>query len=289
MTRFRAPATTANLGPGFDVAGAALELWNELELTQAVRPGAGGLAPGASSLEAGEADESNLGVRAFSLYASPAEWGFEWTNRIPRERGLGSSAAVVALGLVAGAWAAGVLPSAEELLEAGLPLEGHADNLAPALAGGVCLTWDGHIARVADHLPALPIAVIPEAQVATAASRHALPDNTPREDAVFTAARAVLLGASIAAGDVRLFAASNEDRLHEPYRAAAAPHLAELRADLPDGALGATLSGSGPTVIVWAERDISDELRARYPQHEVLALRIAQNGAEATPDLRTSP
>ena len=262
MTRFRAPATTANLGPGFDVAGAALELWNELELT-----------------EGGSADESHLGVRAFSVYASPAAWAFEWTSRIPRERGLGSSAAIIALGLVAGAWAAGAQPSVEELLEAGLPLEGHADNLAPALAGGVCLTWDGHVARIADGLPAIPIAVIPETLVSTADSRRALPEAVPREDAVFTAAHAALLGASIASGDKRLFAASNDDRLHEPYRAAAAPHLAELRGDLPDDALGATLSGSGPTVIVWAERDISAELRARYPQHEVLAIGVARDGA----------
>jgi homoserine kinase len=263
MTRFRAPATTANLGPGFDVAGAALDLWNELELTE------GG----------GDADESHLGVRAFSAYASPAEWSFEWTSRIPRERGLGSSAAVVALGLVAGAWAVGATPSVEELLAAGLPLEGHADNLAPALAGGVCLTWDGHVARVADALPALPIAVTPETQVSTAESREALPETVPRGDAVFTVARAALLGAAIASGDTRLFAASNDDRLHEPYRDATAPLLAELRADLPVGALGATLSGSGPTVIVWAERDISEELRRRYPQHEVLVLSVARDGA----------
>jgi homoserine kinase len=262
VTRFRAPATSANLGAGFDVAGAALDLWNELEVT-----------------EGGGADESHLGVRAFSLYASPAAFGFEWTSRIPRERGLGSSAAVVALGLVAGASAAGVAPSVEELLEAGLSLEGHADNLAPALAGGVCLTWDGHVARVADDLPALAVAVIPKTKVSTAKSRRALPDPVLRADGVFTVARAALLGASIASGDAGLFAASADDRLHEPYRAAAAPHLAELRADLPDGALGATLSGSGPTVIVWAERDISDELRARYPEHEVMRLRVAREGA----------
>jgi homoserine kinase len=263
MTRFRAPATTANLGPGFDVAGAALELWNELEL-----------------IEGGDAaDESHLGVRAFSVYASPTRYGFEWTDRIPRERGLGSSAAVVVLGLVAGAWAAGVQPSVEELLEAGLSLEGHADNLAPALAGGVCLTWDRHVARIADDLPALPIAVIPEGRVSTSEAREALPEAVRRKDAVFTVARATLLGASIASGDGPLFAASHDDRLHEPYRARNAPLLAELRADLPDGALGATLSGSGPTVIVWAERDISAEMRARFPQHEVLALRVAQDGA----------
>jgi homoserine kinase len=263
MTRFHAPATTANLGAGFDVAGAALELWNELELTE----GRGG------------GDESHLGVRAFSAYASPAKWAFEWTSRIPRARGLGSSAAVVALGLVGGAWAAGVEPDVDELLEAGLPLEGHADNLAPALAGGVCLTWDGHIARIADDLPLLPIAVIPDTTISTADSRRALPHEVPHEDAVFSAARAALLGAAIASGDAQLFAASHDDRLHEPYRAAAAPLLAELRADLPAGALGVTLSGSGPTVIVWAERDISGELCARYPAHDVVALRVAQDGA----------
>jgi homoserine kinase len=263
MTRFRAPATTANLGAGFDVAGAALDLWNELELSE------GG----------GDSDESHLGVRAFSIFASPAQWAFEWASPIPRERGLGSSAAIVALGLVAGAWAAGVQPSIEELLEAGLPLEGHADNLAPALAGGVCLTWDGHVRRVADDLPAMPIAVIPETQVSTAESRRMLPDSVTHADATFTVARAALLGASIASGDARLFAASQDDRLHEPYRAPAASLLGELRAALPDGALGATLSGSGPTVIVWAERDISDALRVRYPQHEVLAFRVAPRGA----------
>lgn len=266
MMRFRAPATTANLGPGFDVAGAALNFWNELELTE------GG----------GNVEESHLGVRAFSAFASPAEWSFDWTSRIARERGLGSSAAIVALGLVAGAWAAGVSPSVEELLEAGLPLEGHADNLAPALAGGVCLTWDGHVARVADDLPALPIAVIPETSVSTAESRKALPDDVPRDDAIFTVARAALLGAAIASGDLPLFAASHDDRLHEPYRAESAPLLAKLRANLPDGALGATLSGSGPTVIVWTERDISEDLRDRYPLHDVRTFEIARDGAGPT-------
>ena len=83
----------------------------------------------------------------------------------------------------------------------------------------------------------------------------------------------------IASGDARLFTASHDDRLHEPYRAGTSPLLAELRADLPEDALGATLSGSGPTVIVWGERDIAEELRARFPDHEVVALRVAEEGA----------
>lgn len=262
--RFRAPATTANLGPGFDVAGAALSLWNELEL---------GEGKGAA--------ETHLGVRAFSIFSSPATWSFTWTDRIPRERGLGSSAAVVALGLVAGAYAAGIDPTPEELLAAGLELEGHADNLAAALSGGVCLTWDGHIARLADTTPAAPVAVVPNNRVNTAEARASLPQSVPHADAVFTAGRAVLLGAALARGDVSLFAAGADDRLHEPYRAAHAPHFDEIKNDLPEGALGATISGSGPTVIVWA-RDadaVADELRSRYPDHDVLQLRVVPEGA----------
>src|SRR5262249_36186908 len=118
----RAPATTANLGSGFDVAGVALDLWNELEVGEAN----------------GQLDESHPAVQAFARFAPPQDYSFRFTDRIPRERGLGSSAAVVALGLVAGALAAGQEPAADELLAAGIDLEGHADNLAAALAGGVC-------------------------------------------------------------------------------------------------------------------------------------------------------
>lgn len=263
----RAPATTANLGPGFDVAGAAFELWNELEVGDVNGP----------------VDETHLGVRAFARFAPPANYSFTFTDRIPRERGLGSSAAVVALGLVAGAVAVGAEPTADELLAAGLGLEGHADNLAAALAGGVCLTWDGHIVRIADDVPAAAIAVVPTNRVNTAEARAALPQTVPHADAVFTAGRAALLGAALARGDDSLFAAGADDRLHEPYRAEHAPHLHEIRADLPDGALGATLSGSGPTVIVWAEKASLDrvrsELESRYPDYDVMHLPIARGGA----------
>jgi homoserine kinase len=263
----RAPATTANLGPGFDVAGAALDLWNELKVDDAD----------------GAVDEQHLGVRAFAKFAPPEQYSFSFTDRIPRERGLGSSAAVVALGLVAGALAAGVDPSADELLAEGIDLEGHADNLAAALAGGVCLTWDGRIARVADDLPAAAIAVVPQNRVKTADARASLPQTVAHADAVFTAGRAALLGAALARGDLSLFAAGANDRLHEPYRAEHAPHLYELRADLPPGALAATLSGSGPTVIVWAAPDdagrVALELRRRYPANDVLELQVAASGA----------
>ena len=267
--RVRAPASTANVGPGFDCAAVALDLWNELEVSE----GEGG------------ADPEHLGVRAFALLASPDGWSFSFTDQIPRERGLGSSAAIIALGLVAGGAVSGRASEPEELLALGVALEGHPDNLAAALAGGVCLTWDGHVERLADHPPAVPVALVPNGTVSTAAAREALPERVLHTDATFTTTRAALLGAALATGSAQLFAEALDDRLHEPHRAANAPLLAQVRADLPPGALGATISGSGPTVIVWTRDDAVDacvaELADRFPDVNVLALPASPKGAHA--------
>ncbi len=265
--RVRAPASTANIGPGFDCAAAALDLWNELVVS-----------------EGGDPDREHLGVRAFALLADPSGLGFDFTVRIPRERGLGSSASIIALGLAAACVATGESIDAERLLAQGVPLEGHADNLAAALAGGVCLTWDGRIARVADTLPFAPVAVVPETRVVTADARASLPEQIPHAAAAFTAAHAVLLGAAIASQDPDLFAAALHDKLHEPYRAELVPAFGSLRAELPTGAVGATISGSGPTVIVWAHEEQVDvcanELRARFAGATVLPLSISTDGAQ---------
>jgi homoserine kinase len=261
--RVRAPATSANLGPAFDSAAVALELWNELQVE-----------------DGGEPDLEHLGVKAFSLLAAPAGRTFTFTSRIPRERGLGSSASVIALGLVAGARAAGLDPDPEHLLSLGLPLEGHGDNLAAALAGGVCLTWEARIARIADDIPAAPIALIPADRTLTADSRARLPETVSHADASFTAGRAALLGAALATRSEKLFASALHDRLHEQYRSA---FLEDVRARLPESALGATLSGSGPTVMVWAWKDEAElcatALAGLHPEVEVLPLRVARQGA----------
>jgi homoserine kinase len=266
----RAPATSANLGPGFDCAGVALDLWNELELTD----GDGVSVEGEGAGELPE-DESNLAVRAYALRADPTGRRLRFLNRIPLESGLGSSAAAIALGLRAAA------PDAldEELLALGLTLEPHADNLAAALAGGVTLTWEGRIARIADTLPLEPVALVPAVRVQTAAARESLPGEIPHADATFTLARSALLGAGAASGDADLLAAALDDRVHEPYRESAL--VRELRADLPTGARGATLSGSGPAVIVWADDAVTcaAELEHRYPEHRVLALAVSPRGA----------
>jgi homoserine kinase len=272
MTPFtvRAPATTANLGPGFDCAAAALDLWNELEVSEGD----------------GEVEHDHLGIKAFSRLASIDGLRFGFVDRIPRMRGLGSSASVIALGLVAGAAVAGRDLTHEELLAEGLPLEGHADNLAAALTGGVCLTWEGRIARIADQAPAVPIALVPDTTVSTTDARASLPTEIPHADAAFTAGRAALLGAALTSGSAELFAEALADRLHEPYRASSAPLLSAVRSDPPAGALGSTCSGSGPTVIVWAAQDSASacarELAERFPDVSVQTLPVTPEGAHVT-------
>ncbi len=280
----RAPATTANLGPGFDCAAAAFELWNELEVT----PGSGTVTVTGEGTDEISTGADHLALRAFAAVTPIDGYDFRFTNRIPLERGMGSSAATIAAGLVAGFAAAGREADPDELLALGLPFEGHADNLAAALRGGVCLIWqngDGrhHTRQVATDLPLAAIVVAPETRVSTAASRGRLPESLSHGEAVAAAAQAALLGAAMASGDAELLAAAFHDRLHEPYRAADAPHLGELRDAPVTGQAGVTLSGSGPSIVVWVEKaavaEAAAELGNRYPDARVLPLRIAQTGA----------
>jgi homoserine kinase len=282
----KAPATSANLGPGFDCAGVALELWNELWVEDADQlvveiEGEG--------TDEAPTDASHLGLRAFSLVAPLEGHRFRFRNRIPFARGLGSSAATIALGLVAGCAAAGRELDSDELLALAMQLESHADNLAACLLGGATLAWQDTDAwkarRVADTLPYEAIAVIPRSRVETKRARAALPAELPHEDAAFTTARAALLGAGLASGDPELLKASFHDRLHEPYRAETAPLFKAIHGDPPNGAAGATLSGSGPTVIVWAYPEWAapclDELQKRFQDAKVLRLAVAASGASA--------
>jgi len=266
----RAPATSANLGPLFDSGAVALELWNELEVSEG--DGVDVVGEGAAELPS---DQTNLAVRAYGLLADPAGLRFRFTNRIPLERGLGSSAAAIALGLVA----AGSDASAEELLHVGLELEPHADNLAAALVGGVTLTWERRIVRLAATTPLAPVAVVPLERTSTEAARRSLPVTVGHLDAAANGALVALVAAGAATGDADLFAAGLDDRLHEPYRPSRL--LDDLRAELPPGARGATLSGSGPTVIVWADDAgaCAAALGERYPDHDVLPLTVAGRGA----------
>lgn len=280
----RAPASTANLGPAFDAAAAALDLWNTVEIEE------GGFAveiagEGEAELPRGL---SHLAVQAFALLTPPAGLRFRFRNTIPLERGLGSSAAAIALGLVAGAAAGGHALGAEELLTLGARLESHIDNLAAVLNGGVCVAWrdDGpRVRRIANRLPAEAIAVVPSGRTSTTASRRALPESVPHADAAVSAGAAMLLGAAIAADDAELLRHAFRDRLHEPFRGAAAPLLGRVRRLVPE-ALGVTLSGSGPSVIAWVDAGDQARVAARLTSElgataKVLPIAIAREGASA--------
>ncbi len=176
-----------------------------------------------------------------------------------------------------------------ELLTLALQFESHADNLAAALYGGVCISWrsngDVHASRIALDLPLASILAVPAERANTAESRNGLPASVPHKDAALTAAHAVMLGAAIAAGDADLLRSAFHDRLHEPYRVAATPLLQLLQSSAPAGAAGVTLSGSGPSVVVWAARDQADGVRSELERSlpagtRVLRLRVAKEGAK---------
>ncbi|MGZ4422909.1 MAG: GHMP family kinase ATP-binding protein, partial [Gaiellaceae bacterium] len=209
---------------------------------------------------------------------------------IPLERGLGSSAAAIGLGLVAGARAASRGTSPDELLAFGERFEGHIDNLAAVLHGGVCVAWRADEAprarRIADDMPAAAIAIVPDSRTSTASSRTALPDVVTHADAAASSGAAMLLAAAVATGDTNLLRDAFRDRLHEQYRAAGAPLLTQVRELAPLGTIGVTLSGSGPSVVVWAApghaADVAETLRASLPRDvRVLPLTVAPTGAAA--------
>ena len=287
MISAAAPASTANIGPGFDAAGAALDLWNEAQIEE----GAFDVEIDGEGADELPHDASHLTLRAFACFAPTDGYRFRFTNRIPLERGLGSSAAAIGLGLVAGARATGAEPSADELLALAERFESHVDNLAAVIQGGVTAAWrDGdapRARRLADTMPAVPVAVVPRTRTSTAASRSALPESVPHVDAAATAGAAMVLGAAIAAGDATLLGPALRDRLHEQYRAAGAPLLERVRATAAPGTLGVTLSGSGPTVIAWAEPGRAPGVAAALEaalagDAEILQLRVAGDGAHAT-------
>jgi homoserine kinase len=265
--RVTVPASSANLGPGFDCLAVALDLRNTVEVRETgstgVRVHLAG--EGAETLDRGA---QNLVVRAFAATgASPDGLEFTLSSSIPLARGLGSSAAAIAAGIVAGA--AWLGREGEDHLPLATRLEGHPDNVAAALLGGLTVAWDGaagpRALRLSDRVHgALRFAVVvPRDEVPTQLARAALPAHVPHADAAHTAGRAALLVAALEEGRLDLVADALADRLHEPYRATLTPVLGQVRARLGTlPALGATLSGAGPTVLVWCEAGSEERVAA---------------------------
>ncbi len=276
MVRVRVPASSANLGPGFDCFAAALGLFLELEVSEADRFEL-------LSELAVPHDRSNLAVAAFERILPASAYRFEVRSQIPLSGGLGSSAAAVLAGLLAADRLSG---GGAAVLALATELEGHPDNVAAALLGGVvvCADAEPHRFDVPAGLGAL--LVVPREAVATAQARAALPAQIPLGDAVYNTAHGALLMLGLATGDLGLVGRGLGDRLHQPYRAHLYPRSAELVAGATAlGALGATISGAGPTVLVWVERAAAPAVARALEEHvgawaDVLAAEFVSAGAE---------
>ncbi len=254
----RVPASTANLGSGFDVLGLALGLYNTIEMETTSR--------GVEVTVEGEGAERLQGEGKRSLVVRAAEAAFahlgvtppglkvHLRNEIPLKRGLGSSGTACLGGIIGAAELTGRPLSPQEILKLALPLEGHPDNITPSLVGGLtasCLSG-GEVRYVRIPLPEAirVVAVIPERQLSTAEARRALPRQVPFADAVHNVSRVALLVGAMVAGDLSLLDEATRDRLHQPYRAKLLPGMEEvLEVARRGGALAAFLSGAGSTVV----------------------------------------
>ncbi len=238
----RAPASSANLGPGFDCMAAALALHVELEVEET----------GTFAVETDlplPRGRENLCVRAFERLHPADGFTFRIHSDIPLAGGLGSSAAAIVAGLMA---ADHVFELDAPLLDLATELEGHPDNVAAALHGGFVVCADGEAVRFDAPTGLEALAVVPHDAVRTHAARAALPAEVPLTEAVFNVAHGALLTLGLARGDWDLVARGLHDRLHQPRRAHLFPRAYELAGRARElGALGATISGAGPTVLVW--------------------------------------
>lgn len=252
----RVPASSANLGPGFDALGLALTLHNELTIEDAdgVRVSMEGA--GAPRLDAGEKNIVARGARmAFETAGRPFRGAvIHCVNRIPLSRGLGSSAAAWVGGLVGGNALLGDPIDREGLLELATRAEGHPDNVAAALLGGLTVASAVGSRVTAVSLPVPPdlrwVVLVPETESATSEARAVLPQQVSRADAVFNVQRVSLFLAAIAAGRLELLSTAMEDRLHQPYRLKLFPWMEDVvRAARGAGALGCALSGAGPSML----------------------------------------
>ena len=250
----RVPASSANLGPGFDVLAAALGLHMELEVVERGRFAV-------HTQLAIARDRRNLCVRGFAALRPPDGVEFTIRSDIPLSGGLGTSAAAYVAGLAA---ADALNGGGADLLAEAVRLEGHPDNVAAALLGGFVVCTGLRATRL-DPPPDLEaVLVVPGRAVRTAKARAALPAEVPMAEAVFNVGRASLLVLGLARGDLDLVARGLDDRLHQPRREHLYPRsMALVRAARELGAVGATISGAGPAVLVWTRAGDSEAVAAR--------------------------
>ena len=283
--RVRVPGTSANCGPGFDAIGVACTIYNDLELTL---KGEEGLVieiegEGAANIPA---DERNIVLRAIRTILKRAHredevkgFHIRMTNHIPLSRGLGSSAAAIVAGLKAANALLGNRFSRRELLQMATNIEGHPDNVAPAIFGGftISVVTRGRV-ECFSLMPRMPlkfVVAVPEFPLSTRLARSVLPEQVKMKDAVFNLSRAALLVAALTKGQPRFLRNAFADALHQPYREKLIPGMKDVFRDAcRAGALGASLSGAGPCLIAYTlenEEAVGQAMVEAFKEHEIKA------------------
>jgi homoserine kinase len=280
------PATTANLGPGFDCMGAALSLYNRFRFSVLAE---GTLAIEASGLEADRVarDESNLAYQAFTYFyqqigQTPPPLHLAIELKVPLARGLGSSATAIVGGLLGANGLAGLPVSLDGVMEMAIALEGHPDNVVPAMIGGCRLSATGQgspwiICEVPWHGDVVPVIAIPDFELSTAEARQVLPQNYSRADAIFNMAHLGLLLRGLETGRSDWLKSALQDRIHQPYRQPLIKgYEAVQRGAIAAGAYGMVISGAGPTLLALCDRQAATGVAA------AMAMAWAESRVDAT-------
>lgn len=289
--RVRVPATSANLGPGFDTAGLALALYDDV----LVRVAESGLVvdvagEGADTLPR---DRRHLVVKSLRatfdvLGGQPRGLEVVCANRVPQSRGLGSSSAAIVAAVVA---ARALVLGGDELLDEdaslalATELEGHPDNVAACLRGGLTFAWGSPVRalRLDAHPDLVPVAFVPATRSSTRKVRAMLPATVPFAAAAANAGRAALLATAVSTSPELLLDAT-EDQLHQQYRAPAMPRTARLVAALRRSGIAAVVSGAGPSVLALVRSADAEAVAAQVPSGwTVLALQVDPHGARVVP------
>lgn len=266
--KVRVPGTTANCGPGFDAVGIACTIYNELELTLS-KQGSLVIEIVGEGKEIIPTDEKNIVWQVIQILFKKIGKEYQgvhikMVNQIPLSRGLGSSAAAIVAGLVAANAATGNTLSNDDLLDLATAIEGHPDNVAPAIFGGVTTSiMQGDQARYLRFVPPAKLSMvvaIPDFNLSTHIARQVLPQSVPFEDAVFNVSRTALVIGALCQGEFHHLRYALEDKIHQPYRKHLIPGMQQVfDAAVEKGALGAAVSGAGPCLIAFAQ-DHCDEI-----------------------------
>jgi homoserine kinase len=288
--RVSVPASSANLGPGYDCLAVALPLRNVVEVER--RPGPLEVTVSGAGAETLPSDASNLVVRSFAqVWDGPLDGlAFHMRNEVPLQAGTGSSSAAIVAGLAAALALQGRPHGTDELIALAAPIEGHPDNVAAAIAGGFTLALDGErplVRRIEPPDGLAFVLVVPDHGLGTTESRKRLRPEVPRADAVYSLQRTALLVHALASGDLDALPRALDDRLHQPDRAALTPMFCRLQLALPAlGAYGCTLSGAGPSTLLWVRAEQASATAERVallvPDADVTAVAPEPQGTLVT-------